>query len=371
VSLIYPAMDHWFWLITAGVLGACIGSFLNVVIYRLPLGISISKPSRSFCPICHNQLTFWQNIPLLSWLCLKGKCAQCSAPIPFRYLFVEIVVGILFMLVWLIFPLQVVLILWVMMALLVAITWIDAEHLIIPTRLTWGGSIVGLIGCAVWPCLSHLTDSQDTWLQGVTSSAIGWAAGFFGIWIVVELGKKAFGKKILKYDKDVSWYLRESQNDHEPMHFVIDGVEIPWWDIFSRKTDRLIIDSTEVLVDGNLSSSGQLILKEDSITLADGKVCKIENLVSLSGLARGAILPREAMGMGDAHLIGMLGAFLGWTGVCFTIFAASLIALAAAIAGRIGFGRQLPFGPFLCLAGIIWLFGGWRIWQWYVQLLGF
>jgi leader peptidase (prepilin peptidase)/N-methyltransferase len=369
LSVMYPAMDHWFWLIPAGVFGASIGSFLNVVIYRLPLGVSISKPSRSFCPSCHNQLTVSQNIPILSWLCLRGKCAHCSAQIPVRYLLVELVVGILFMLVWWVFPLQVIFALWVLMALLVAITWIDAEHLIIPTNLTWGGTIVGLIANVLWPTLSHLTESQDTWVKGVTSSVIGWAAGFFGIWLIVELGKRAFGTKILRYDKEVSWFLRESQNDNEPMHFVIDGVEISWWDIFSRKTDHLIIKTTKVVVDGDSTFSGQVILSEDTVTFPNGQVSKIEDLVSLSGMACGAIMPREAMGMGDAHLLGMIGAFLGWTGVCYTIFAASLFALFAAFIGRIGFGKQLPFGPFLSLAALTWLFGGWRIWQWYVLLL--
>jgi leader peptidase (prepilin peptidase)/N-methyltransferase len=79
-------------------MGTGIGSFLNVVIYRLPLGMSVNKPRRSFCPICKNQLSLWQNLPIVSWLCLRGKCGHCGAPIPFRYIAVEIVTAALFVL---------------------------------------------------------------------------------------------------------------------------------------------------------------------------------------------------------------------------------------------------------------------------------
>ena len=91
MPLIYPPFEHGVWIIPAVMIGACIGSFLNVVIYRVPLGMSVNKPSRSFCPLCKNQLTMLQNRPDVSWLFLRGKCAHCSAPIPFRYIAVEIV----------------------------------------------------------------------------------------------------------------------------------------------------------------------------------------------------------------------------------------------------------------------------------------
>ena len=371
VALIYPPFEHWIWLIPVGMIGACIGSFLNVVIYRLPLGMSVNKPSRSFCPICKNQLSLLQNLPVVSWLCLRGKCGHCGAPIPFRYIAVEIVTAALFVLVWREFPPQVAVFLWVLLALLVAITWIDAEHLIIPTNLTWGGSVVGLIACAVWPQLSSLAGYNGVWWEGLLQGAIGWIAGFFGLWAVVELGKKAFGKKAMKFDKEVEWSLREPVGDDDPMLFVIDGEEVPWWDIFSRKTDRLVVDATEVIVDGEETGGGKLIIRDTGIELADGRVFELENMKSLRGRAYGAVIPREAMGMGDVHLLGMIGAFFGWGGVFFSLFASSLFAILAALIGRIGFGKQLPFGPFLAMGAAAWMFGGWRLWQWYLGLVGF
>jgi leader peptidase (prepilin peptidase) / N-methyltransferase len=365
-----PSLDHWIWLIPAVLIGACIGSFLNVVIYRVPLGMSVNHPKRSFCPICKSQLTLLQNFPVVSWLFLRGKCAHCSAPIPFRYIAVEILTATLFGLVWWMFPPLVVFFLWVLIGLLVAITYIDAEHLIIPTNLTWAGSVIGLIGCSIWPQLSSMAGFQYTWIEGLISGSVGWISGFFGLWLIVELGKKAFGKRSMRFDSDVEWFLREPVGDADPMCFVINGEDVPWWDIFVRKTDRLIIDATSVMVDGVESGAGQLVIRETEIELSDGRKFEIEKMVSLSGRAKSVVIPREAMGMGDVHLLAMIGAFFGWNGVIFSIFGASLFALIAALIGRIGFGKQLPFGPFITMGAAAWMFGGWKIWRLYLDFLG-
>ena len=81
-----------------GVAGLFVGSFLNVVIYRVPLGLSVSTP-RSFCPRCRRQLLWWENIPIASWLALKGRCRNCGLPISARYPVVELTTGVIFALV--------------------------------------------------------------------------------------------------------------------------------------------------------------------------------------------------------------------------------------------------------------------------------
>ena len=83
--------------LVAFLLGAAIGSFLNVGIYRLPRDISIKEPRRSFCPTCKTQIPWRQNIPLVSWLLLRGRCANCGARIAFRYFGVELLTALLFL----------------------------------------------------------------------------------------------------------------------------------------------------------------------------------------------------------------------------------------------------------------------------------
>src|ERR1044072_1070598 len=85
----------------AFILGAVVGSFLNVCIYRMPLDLSVNKPRRSFCPVCKTQMKWYHNIPLLSWVFLRGRCASCASPIPARYFVVELVTALLFLAVWL------------------------------------------------------------------------------------------------------------------------------------------------------------------------------------------------------------------------------------------------------------------------------
>jgi leader peptidase (prepilin peptidase)/N-methyltransferase len=201
-------------------------------------------------------------------------------------------------------------------------------------------------------------------------SGIGWAAGFFGLWLVVELGKLAFGKKAMKFQSPAAWELKEPAGESDPLSFVIDGESIPWWDLFSRKSDRLIIETGEIHIDGERHGGGTLVIRETEIELPNGAKHSIEKLRSLSGTAKSIVIPREAMGFGDVHLMGMIGAFFGWSGVLFALFASSIYALIAALIGRIGFGRQLPFGPFLAMGALTWAFGGWKLWAWYLEFLG-
>ncbi len=354
-------------------IGACIGSFLNVVIHRLPRGLSINRPRRSFCPQCGVEIPARLNLPLVSWLWLRGKCRACGAPIPFRYFLVEALTAALFGAIWWRFaavaPVPALAALCGFAALAVAISWIDAEHLIIPSGLTWTGAALGLAGCLAWPQLPALAGTAGGRWQGLLLGASGWLAGFLGLTVIVELGKLAFGRKKLAFPEPVPWVVRESTRDDEPMRLEIGGETLSWWDMFFRKSDQLRLETTDIRVDGASAGGGWLLVRETDITLPDGRVLEFAALKSLDGTALRAVAPREAMGAGDVHLLAMIGAFFGWTGVVFSLVAASFLGIAGALAGRVGFGRQLPFGPFLIAGAALWMFGGWRLFAWYAGFL--
>ena len=127
------------------VLGTIIGSFLNVCIYRIPAGVSIVTP-RSRCPHCETQILWYHNLPILSWLLLKGKCAYCKAEVSVRYLFVEALTGVLFTLFFYRFGFHpVTAIMLVLVATLVVITFIDLDHQIIPDVISLPGIPIGFL----------------------------------------------------------------------------------------------------------------------------------------------------------------------------------------------------------------------------------
>src|SRR5918993_1267597 len=138
-------------LLIAGVFGACIGSFLNVVIYRLPLGQSIVSPP-SQCPKCGYRLQWYDNIPIIGWVLLGGRCRKCRNPISIQYPIVELITALLFILVvWLtpVGPLLATRLL--LVCILIALFGIDLEHQILPNSITLPGIIAGLLLSLIAP----------------------------------------------------------------------------------------------------------------------------------------------------------------------------------------------------------------------------
>ena len=136
--------------------------------------------------------------------------------------------------------------------------------------------------------------------------------------------------------------------------------------MFFRSTDELIIQGHGFKVDGKRQPAKEVIIQKDHFTIGEQK-WTIEELKSLEGKATQVSIPREAMGMGDPHLLGMIGAFLGWSAAIFVIFVSSIYALGAALVARVGFGKPLPYGPFLALGALTWIFGGWQLWVAYFR----
>ncbi|MCZ2398534.1 MAG: A24 family peptidase [Phycisphaerae bacterium] len=156
-------------------LGLCVGSFLNVVIYRLPAGLSVSRPAWSFCPSCQAGIRWYDNLPVLSWLLLRGRCRSCAAPISLQYPLVEAVTGLLFVLVFqLLFVAEArvgvdrpslpgdlpLLLAWLTLAAaLVACSGMDLIAYIVDTRVTDFALIVGVLAAACWPRPEHVVPS--------------------------------------------------------------------------------------------------------------------------------------------------------------------------------------------------------------------
>jgi len=159
---------------------------------------------------------------------------------------------------WLLFPASPLLALFYMflMALLIVVVFVDAELMLIPLSVTWLGTALGFVGGAFLQ--THLR--AEGWVDGLTASAIGFAAGFGGLWAVVLLGKLAFGKKNMEFPSLVEWSLREpneEEGEFEELSFIIDGEVYGWSDLFYRESDRLIIEGEKFRVDGkNVPSRG-------------------------------------------------------------------------------------------------------------------
>jgi leader peptidase (prepilin peptidase)/N-methyltransferase len=186
--------DSPFWAAYLTVLafffGACVGSFLNVCIHRIPYEESVIHP-RSHCPKCGHMIAWYDNIPLVSWLALRAKCRGCGAPISPRYFLVELLTALLFLAAWNLNGISVItLVHWLVISGLILGTFVDFEHMIIPDRVTLGGMAAGLVCSTAFPVIQ----GRETWMQGLLASAAGLAIGSGLLLAVGQIGKMAFKK---------------------------------------------------------------------------------------------------------------------------------------------------------------------------------
>ncbi len=243
-------------------MGMCVGSFLNVCIYRIPNGSSIVRPPSS-CPVCKNPIKWYDNLPVISYLLLRGKCRGCNTPISIRYPIVEVLTGLFALITWMVHgPSPAAEIYFLFITALLVITFIDIDHRIIPDVISLPGIPIGFAASFLLP-------------------PIDWVGSLLGI---------ALG-------------------------------------------------------------GGSLLLIALGYQVIRGK---------------------EGMGGGDIKLLAMIGAFLGWKGVLFTIMASSFTGTAVGIIMMVRKGRgmqmSLPFGPFLAIGAIMYIFVGPQIIDWYFNL---
>lgn len=352
----------------AFVFGTCVGSFLNVVIYRLPLGLSVNEPKRSYCPLCKAPIRVRHNIPIFGWMVLGGKCADCGGSIPLRYPLVEFLTGALFLAIWLRFaPANPWLALpyFVFVGILVAATFIDFDHMIIPETLTWGGVASGVIFSSALPQLMD----QSTWFAGALWSVFGAAFGYGLLWVVVQVGKFVFGRIRIPYDPPESFIWKRTGEDDVDLTVGKDTHE--WSDMFSREADRLDLVCDRIQIAGRAHENVTLHAYHNRIELGTANY-PLSMLDSFTGVVREATFPREGMGMGDVNFLATIGAFLGWKAVLFTVASGSIVGSVVGLATLPWKGRspyaQLPFGPYLSVGALLWLFVGPALAGWYFGL---
>src|SRR5216117_485832 len=229
----------------AFILGAAVGSFLNVCIYRLPLDLSVNEPRRSFCPACKKPIPWHQNLPLISWLVLRGRCANCGSRIAFRYFAVELLTALLFLAIWQSFSWQVAIAYWIFASFLIAGTFIDFEHFIIPDRVTIGGTIAGIACSIVVPALMQTNSRVAAGVRAALAAALGYVI----LWIVLEAGKIAFGRKRIQFDAPTPFTWTKRGDDAD---FVVGSEESLWSEYFAREKDRLLLECEQARIDHHL-----------------------------------------------------------------------------------------------------------------------
>ncbi|MBP6003324.1 MAG: prepilin peptidase [Pyrinomonadaceae bacterium] len=198
-------VPEWFGYLFVFVLGAAIGSFLNVVIYRVPNERSLLTGSA--CPNCGSSIKFYHNVPVLGWLMLGGKCSNCKQPISWRYPAVELLTALLFCLVyWQVGFTPYLAIALAFTATMTALVFIDAEHMILPNVITYPLFVIALIVRVAYPLaftgnyFSDTTYGPISWLAGYPAWAVSLAGGLFGaligggsLWLVGAIWKALRG----------------------------------------------------------------------------------------------------------------------------------------------------------------------------------
>jgi leader peptidase (prepilin peptidase)/N-methyltransferase len=384
---------HWIILPFVFALGACVGSFLNVVVWRLPRGESLVHPP-SRCPKCGHKLAWFDNVPVFGWLWLKGKCRYCSNPISPRYPIVEAITGLIFagyyvalfmaglgpcgaggVVVndlglpvyvastmdlardWILFVAYIYL-----LASLLAGSLIDAEHFIIPLWLCWLMAIVGVAAHAVG-------DGAATPGTTVTTPTLALAAAGAGLGLVMsivllEIGvfPRSFAEAEPLLEKDRELIQRQIEEAKAKGEAVVPEEPPPFTAAQIRAEMR---HEMVFLIPPLLGVAAGVVLGLKGPAWATGWVQNVHVSAGLGALWGGLVggfvvwltrvlgsigFGREAMGMGDVHLMFGVGAILGAVHTTVAFFVAPFFGLLVAVWMLLTRKRrELPYGPYLSL----------------------
>lgn len=353
-----------FWAVVFFAFGCIVGSFLNVCIHRMPLDQSLISPP-SHCPHCRYSIPWYLNVPLVTWLWLRGRCANCKAPISPRYFGVEFLTGIAFWGCWMKWghiSAGVALALCLLLSGFIVATFIDFEHFIIPDEITLGGIGAGLVVSMWVPKLHGETKAVASAFDALIGAAVGWGITYS----VLRLGKLLFGKQKIRLPDDTEVTFTETG-----VH--IEQEETPYEDIFYRPSDRIKLKAKRARALGRTWQDVEVQLTQDKLQIGEDSFDpdKVSELVVVTNYLE---LPREAMGFGDVKFLGAIGAFLGWQGAVFSLLASSVVGAFVGLL-LIAFRKhewssKIPYGPYIALAATIWIFAGPELLNFWARKLG-
>ena len=390
--------DLWPWFVLVLIFGSCVGSFLNVVICRVPAGESLIHPG-SRCPHCGHALAWYDNVPVLGWLWLRGRCRYCRHPISVQYPLVEAATALLFALVfWSLYsggwrpywqhlevagtwPALVVML--TLVSTLLAATVIDARLFIIPTVIPWVAvfaAVIILPLASIWiePVRQVAAPAYPQWLVPAVGEAavrmgLGGAAGVLlaNLLLWLKLLPRSFPEDeyiAVKASGDAG----AGGGSGQAVNTFGEGGDEPWyehphprreaarellfiaWPIIGMLLGYAWI-GPDVALPTPLAVLGAVLM---GAMVGGGLVWLVRILGTLA-------FGREAMGLGDVHLMLAVGACLGWFDAVVAFFIAPFLGLSYTLV-LTGMGsllrrevRQIPYGPHLAAASlIVLLFGG-------------
>jgi leader peptidase (prepilin peptidase)/N-methyltransferase len=367
-----------------GIIGALIGSFGNVVIYRLPLKKSVVWPGSS-CPKCGHKIKPWENIPILSWLFLRGKCSNCKNPISVRYPLIEALTAAGFVALALRFPVETygltVFPLLAIYAMLVMMSMIDIDLYILPDSLTLPALVVGILGTLIYAPES-----------GLPSLMPALAGGAIGAGIIAMINR--VGSLVLRRFADTKerlWPIGMDQINVAAVGGALGGWQIGLGaaaasfvlNLFARKPVRipepfiyalwiiaLVFSTTQLIIHPVQSIAGSLAAM-GIFSIVGATFWWLRDIFSKEETPPEEDDEPVAMGFGDVKLAAVLGVFLGWQNVLVAILLSFIIGAVGGVIARLAGGsRMVPFGPYLAIGGLLALFVGQPLIQWYMGILG-
>ena len=398
-----PLIPDALFTVFAAVLGLLIGSFSNVLIWRLPRRESINFPP-SHCPTCDHSLAALDLVPVLSWAALGGKCRSCKAPISVRYPMVELITGAAYALLSVVFPFSQVgaglIGLCLLFTLLLVASVIDQETYTIPDEISLPGAalglLFGLLHARPKDGLGFGADTLPVFAEAVRGMLLG--AGLlitidlFGSWVIRRLRERSFPEAPLGFQQIALSLLAGAWLG--PWAGIAVGAVSAAVNLAFRRTVRI----PEWLTLGGTLLSLILIgsgvaaaLSPGLITLAPGLIMMVQGALAAAGgmaLLCGLywwltpIITRQAedtsddydasaMGFGDVKLAAMIGAFLGWerlvVAVVFAVVAGAVLGVLQLLIFK---ENRLKFGPYLAIGAVLALLFGSQLVQAYRGLFG-